>query len=396
MATRKEKLAKNAKKIFWIRACTGIRILNVVFSLFYIHRGVSLQEIFLLGIAWSFAHFFSEIPSSYLADRWGRKKTIVAGTLFNLLYWLIYFYSDTFTGFFIGSMSYGVSTALFSGTDEALLYDSAKELGQKDKARQLGTYFAADRLFKIVAPLLAVWIAHDLSELQFQALILIDIIGSLVAMIIALTLVEANHAMDLEKKEAGIMRDALKLFRKNRMLLNNMTSHTLVFLASLMLWHYFQVMYYDLGVSLLTLGIGWSGFSLLAFISHTWLSHRIRIQHVGQKIDLFKQVQLALLLVTIALYYTPTPAVLMFAGFVLYKVSVAVTKPLYARHLHTHFSSFNRATSISLSNVMRSLLDTPVSLLSAWLIAYGVIYPYYLCAGIMLVAIAFFPLKRKA
>ncbi|PIR77578.1 MAG: MFS transporter, partial [Candidatus Magasanikbacteria bacterium CG10_big_fil_rev_8_21_14_0_10_38_6] len=69
-------LRRNIFLLFWAKALMTMGVINIVIVLFYIHRGVSVSEVFYLSVVWSLAMFVVEIPSSYLADRWGRKKTL--------------------------------------------------------------------------------------------------------------------------------------------------------------------------------------------------------------------------------------------------------------------------------------------------------------------------------
>src|SRR3989338_2336179 len=69
----------------------------------------------------------------------------------------IFYFAHDFWWFAFGMFLYGISFACFSGTDEALVYDTEKELGQEPGTlSKLGKYKAAVTTFKIITPVLGV------------------------------------------------------------------------------------------------------------------------------------------------------------------------------------------------------------------------------------------------
>lgn len=391
-ALRAEKLKGNYKKIFWMKALTQIRIINGVMSIFYLHRGIQLSDIFILGFAFTAASSLAEIPSSYLADKWGRKKTLVLGTLLSLSYWIVYFFSHSLEAFILGSVLYGAAIAMYSGTDQALMYDTSEELGDKQQGKRIGQLFAANRLFKIFAPLLAVLIAKDLTEGQFQLIIAIDMIGAILAVFFALSLCEANHKADVQKMEAGIMHDAVKILKNNAAAFRGMMSKTLLFLSTLMVWHYFQEFYHGQGVPLLAIGIGWSIFGAIGFVSNSWLTPKLEEEQMHGFINGMRWLTLLLFAGVISLYYSPYAPIWMYALFVAAFASQGVCYPVYARYMNLQFRSYNRSTSISLSNFLKGFLDPLLLLLTAYLIDLNIIYPYFLTCVIMFGVLLFLKL----
>lgn len=390
--TRKAKLKLNFPLIFWIRSLTNVRVLNIVYSIFFLHRGLELPQIFLIGLVFSIGGLVAEIPSSYLADRWGRKKSMILGTLLNLMYWVIFFFSHSFLGFAIGTFIFSVSLALFSGTDQALLYDTAKELKEEKRSKRLGKFFAADRMFKIFSPIIAIMIAKDLSEHQFQILISIDIIASILAFALSTRLTEADHKMDLEEQEAGVMMDAINILKKHPETTKAMMHHTLAFMSSTVLWHYFQAFYTDLGVTLWQLGVVWSMFSLTVFISHWFFSHRLD-STAGVWIRMLTWFTLLFLGLALIFYHISAPPILMYISFVLFVIYIGARDPLYSYIYNETAKSFNRATTLSVLNFLRSTVAIPTVLLAGYLVSINIIYPYYFSAVLVIISMIFFSPK---
>jgi len=78
-------LKRNFSLMFWLEALTEVKMINVVTAIFLVYRGISVAQIFYTTIVFSVVTLLTELPSSYLADKWGRKKVILL-SLFCLTY----------------------------------------------------------------------------------------------------------------------------------------------------------------------------------------------------------------------------------------------------------------------------------------------------------------------
>ncbi|PIU73708.1 hypothetical protein COS78_00900 [Candidatus Shapirobacteria bacterium CG06_land_8_20_14_3_00_40_12] len=77
-------LRRNFSLMFWLEALTEVKMINVVTAIFLVYRGISVAQIFYTTIVFSAVTLLTELPSSYLADKWGRKKVILLSLFFNL------------------------------------------------------------------------------------------------------------------------------------------------------------------------------------------------------------------------------------------------------------------------------------------------------------------------
>ncbi len=78
-----------------------------------------------------------EIPTGYLADRWGRKKTLITGCCFGVMGHIVYATGTGFLQFLLAEMTVGVGASLLSGTVEAMTYDTLLELGEERTYRKI-------------------------------------------------------------------------------------------------------------------------------------------------------------------------------------------------------------------------------------------------------------------
>lgn len=100
------------------------------YLLFTDYTGVAILDATMLLI-----FFLAEIPSGIFADRIGKKTTLVIAWLLMGLATIIMGYSPNFTVLFITQIFVGLGRAFRSGTQEAIVYDTLKELHQEKRYR---------------------------------------------------------------------------------------------------------------------------------------------------------------------------------------------------------------------------------------------------------------------
>lgn len=98
---------------------------------FYKSNGMNVTQILIVQTAFSASQMVCEIPSGYLSDVIGRKKTLVLAAAFMILGLGIYVLSDNFWLFILAEVVLGFAGALRSGTDSAILYDHLKSVNDE-------------------------------------------------------------------------------------------------------------------------------------------------------------------------------------------------------------------------------------------------------------------------
>ncbi len=79
---------------------------------------------------------FLEIPFGIMSDKIGRKKTLIAGSFcffLSFLLWALAGQLSCVPLLFAGAVFWGASDALFSGTEEALMYETMEDLNAADE-----------------------------------------------------------------------------------------------------------------------------------------------------------------------------------------------------------------------------------------------------------------------
>lgn len=133
-----------------------------------------------------------DIPGGIIADRFGRRKTIIAGAALQALGVLVMGFSSSTPVFLLGVLTYGIYWALCNGAAQAMMYDHLAAAGRHGEyARQQGSTYAFGYLGAGAANVLSGIIAHFIG---LRAPYLLSVIPALVALITALTLRETVRA----------------------------------------------------------------------------------------------------------------------------------------------------------------------------------------------------------
>jgi MFS family permease len=106
--------------------------LYAVYSLLFADHGVSAAQISVLFIIWSLTSFICEVPSGAWADSFDRRRLLVLSAAIYALGFTSWALWQSFAGFAAGFVLWGLSSALMSGTFEALLYDELVERGEPE------------------------------------------------------------------------------------------------------------------------------------------------------------------------------------------------------------------------------------------------------------------------
>jgi MFS family permease len=394
----RKKLSGNFRRMFFIQAFQNIRTINVVIVLFYLSRGLQLTEVFYLSIIWAVVNILFEVPSSYLADLWGRKRTIILGTFLYLTSCLWLVFADSFFMLGISVFFYALSNACFTGTDEALVYDTNRDLGKsEDSLKRLGQYYAAEKIFKVLSPLIGAILAKDLTINQFLLLLTIDISAALASFILSFSIVEPKRHFEVEKVESGIMRDAFRLIKNNRNLMRVICNRALGFISFFIIWRYHQEFFVQIGTPIIVLGIGWSLFHLAGFIFNYFIHRIFSNKNLTAQINIFNYSMALFLAVFIAVWSFHLHYYWLLLIYLLANFAENARWPIFADLINRHSNSFNRATTLSLSNLVKSIFDIPLLAFAGFLVGYNQIYPAYLALAIVLFASLFFylPVKLK-
>lgn len=97
-----------------------------ILMLFYKDVGFSTAESFQLKAFYSLSIVIFDLPSGYLADIIGRKRSLLIGAILGTLGFVIYSFTASFYYFMMAEIALGIGQSFINGADSALLYDTLK------------------------------------------------------------------------------------------------------------------------------------------------------------------------------------------------------------------------------------------------------------------------------
>ncbi|MDP2690922.1 MAG: MFS transporter [bacterium] len=95
-----------------------------IFVLFMHSRGLSYAEIGIVQAIYYALFFVFEVPTGVIADKLGRKNTLLLGMLLKVIALVVSLFSYSFLVFVLAEIFFSLSRSFSSGADSAFVYDS--------------------------------------------------------------------------------------------------------------------------------------------------------------------------------------------------------------------------------------------------------------------------------
>ncbi len=151
---------KNITRLYIIKLSKWLMLCMPILYLFYQENGLKAQDLFLLKAVYSLAIVLLEVPSGYFGDVWGRKASLILGSLLGFAGFALYCVAHGFWAFLACEVLLGAGQSFISGSDSALLYDSLKAAeNEKDYVKYEGRIISAGNFAEAIAAPLGVMIA---------------------------------------------------------------------------------------------------------------------------------------------------------------------------------------------------------------------------------------------
>jgi MFS family permease len=168
---------------------------GVLIPFFMIWGGLTMTEIMLLQSWFSFCVLILEIPTGTLADKLGRKNTMLIGLAIWAIGIWIYAAYQNFSLYILAEVFWALSTALFSGSKEALIYDTLVDHNEEKQSEKVFGRFKISHLLGImIAAPVGSWIG---AQFGLQWAMMTMIIPVFLAGLILLFVPEPKAALQI-------------------------------------------------------------------------------------------------------------------------------------------------------------------------------------------------------
>lgn len=133
-------MARDLRLFYFFRLLSTSYLFVPVSVAYALSRGLSLVEVMLLNTVYCTVVIFTEVPTGAIADRVGRRATMMAGALAMVAACTAYALAHGFAWFAVAEALAALSMTLCSGADSAYLFDLLNDHGRGDEyPRREGT-----------------------------------------------------------------------------------------------------------------------------------------------------------------------------------------------------------------------------------------------------------------
>ena len=327
---------------------------------FYESNGLSMKDIMILQAVYSIAIVVLEIPSGYLADVIGRRKTLIIGAIFGTFGFATYSFSYGFLGFLIAEIILGIGQSCISGADSAMLYDSLLERGDEKKyTRFEGRITSIGNIAEAVAGILG----GVLAGITLRAPYIAQSFVAFIALPAAITLVEPARKVPLIK--AGfieIVRIARFALFQDRPLRRNILFSAITGTATLTMAWFAQPFFKYTNIDIMWFGLLWTSLNLTVAIT-SYTAH-----YFERKLGQTRSILMISLLIPVGYlalsrFHLPSGLIILYLFYLVRGYATPVLKD----YINRITASNIRATVLSVRNFIVRLLFAMTGPLLGWI-----------------------------
>ncbi|WP_223497175.1 MFS transporter [Pseudomonas sp. A-RE-26] len=333
-----------------------------LFVLYLLQLGITQGEI---GILQSFL-FFScvalEIPSGLLADRYGRKYSLIIGFSGLFLSGIGFLLFSSFIPFAILFCLFGASIAMGSGSDRALLYDN---LLAENRTAEYPKILSRARAIGAVSLGLSMFVGGVLQDtLSWNSVYIVFAVSKLIGAFVVTFITEAkppptsltpNEKINIRNEETeGVFTSLTRFFRskKGAFLIPLFIGFALFELSTIPLFIYGQPFFSMQGLEIPTIaGIyaAVEAVSALMFMAAGFICSRLSLGIIA-----FTTTGIVTLLLFILSFNIGI--VTSIAAFLLIMSLPALYETSYETYIHDNVESRIRASCLSVANLVNSII----------------------------------------
>ncbi|WP_036482227.1 MFS transporter [Myxosarcina sp. GI1] len=241
--------------------------------LFYQSHGLNIEQTLLLKTILSISILVLEVPSGYIADIFGRKACLVAGSGVWIVGWLIYGFCNSFYWFALAEVLAGVAGSLISGADTAIAYDSLVELKRENFYPAFaGRLVAVAGVSEAVSGIIGAAIAETNLAYPF----FLQTACLIIYFFLAITLVEPERHDSIDEPKIALKQIILETLERPPLRWLILLSATFSTASFLMVW-LSQAYLEQINLPVRAFGIVWAVFHLLMSLASVFADRVERV-----------------------------------------------------------------------------------------------------------------------
>lgn len=341
------RIYKNIRKEYLFQLVRNTSLSEAVWMLFLAARGMSLIQIGLLESIFHITGMLMEVPTGFIADRYGRKVSRVMARGLALISSLVMLSSNSFWGFALGFVFSALSFNLESGAGEALIYDSLVQCKREEEYMKIR---GRNEICYQLSHVLSLVVGGAVAGISYNLVYGITAVIHACALIISLSF-EEPQVTKLNKETALIqhMGQSLKAVWKNRSILPFMLHMEVFSLFYTTLHFYFQNFMKEGGYREYQIGLMFAVSAVLGAIIAA-LAYKIEKRLGEKKMVLLTGIAPGLLFSAIAFTRAEIVALILLAGI------EGLVFVIFGDYIHRRIPSEHRATLLSFQAMFFSIL----------------------------------------
>ena len=331
-----------------------------VVVLFYQDNGMGMHDIFVLKAIYSVAIVAMEIPSGWMADIWGRKKTLILGSILGSAGFLMYSFSYGFWAFVLAEIILGIGHSFVSGADSAMLFDSLKDAKKTDQyVKQEGRITSAGNFAEAFAGIAGGFLAAISLRTPFY----FQFVVAALAIPAAFTLIEPKiHSTEHIHSVKKLVRNIKNTLTTNHNLRISILLSAVTGTATLTFAWLVQPFFKAIELPVEMFGIFWTALNLTVGISSVF----------AHKVEIFfgKRWSILFVILFLSLGYFLSGIAITFWGiaflFLFYLVR-GIATPILKNYINQYTESDVRATMLSVRNFVIRISFAVIGPLLGWI-----------------------------
>ncbi len=390
MKAGKESMEKNITKLYLMNFFSNAQFHLVVFTLFLLSKGFTMQQFFLIEAAFAITVLLTEVPTGIFSDKKGRKNSLILGSIIGIPVIPIVIFSDSFIIVLIAMSVAGISFSFVSGTDIAILYDTLKALKRENEFKKI---LGKLNWYVSLSMALAAIIGGFLAQMNLSYGWWAFFIAGLFAFFIRITLKEPPLFKESREKISYLLhlrKSFEQAFKgKARYFVLYASIIWIFFFTGFWLWQPYLKL---IGVPLFIFGfIYMGGYLISGFVSK-------QAYKIENKIGMRNSLLFIPFLLGLS-FILESQFIFIFAFLFIFlqEISRGYFSPLLEDYINSRISSSKRATVLSIKNMLSSILFVIFSLSIGYFVDIFSLITALLVMGIIVIilSIIFFFSFRK-
>lgn len=379
--------SKNVKTYYIYSTFAELLILGPILVLFLVAKGLSFTEIMILQSIAAIAVVLFEVPTGAVADKIGRKESILLGSLLWAVSLGIYVVGTSFPMFILAEVIFSLGATFKSGADNALIYDSLKVMGREKEFQSIE---GKARSFALYAQAIGSIIAGFVYEVNTNLPFLISILFMVVTILISLRFKEPP----IEGKVGKYGINYIEQIKESGKFILSHEKIKAIIIFTMMFFVFYRTAFFYYQPYMEAVKIPVRYFGIIFFIFNITAAFASKRSHWIMEKTKPKTLTFMALLMIIS--FVILGAVKMWFGvfaILFQQIARGIYRPVTTKYLNKHIPSDKRATVLSFQSLACNMSVAIAFPLMGILKDHENIFTAHLVLGIAMIVLTVFTIK---